>query len=279
MFRIGEFSRATGLSVKTLRFYHETGLLVPARVDAASGYRLYDERNLEKAQVITALRRLGFSLEEIGRIVAGHDDQSDILDFLERQKTRMRERVRREVDIVSTLERIIESEKEARKAMKEGSFDVQEKEIDPMVVAGIRMRGRYSDCGKGFADLGKRVGRWIGGKPLCLHYDCEYREDDADFETCFPLRKSVAVDGVSVRELPGGRFVSLLHRGPYEELGRSYARALKYAEERGYELLLPTREVYIKGPGMIFRGNPRKYLTEILLPVETRAGKSQSSTS
>ena len=42
---------------------------------------------------------------------------------------------------------------------------------------------------------------------------------------------------------------------------------LKYVKERGYEVALPTREVYLKGPGMIFRGNPKKYLTEIQLPI------------
>jgi effector-binding domain-containing protein len=139
--------------------------------------------------------------------------------------------------------------------------------MDPLLVAGIRMTGRYSDIGQGLAKLYKRVGRYAAGKPLCLYYDCEYREDDANFEPCVPLRKEIEADGVAVRELPGGPCVTLIHRGPYEELGRSYARALKYAKDHGYEVQLPTREVYIKGPGMIFRGNPKKYLTEIQLPI------------
>jgi effector-binding domain-containing protein len=70
-----------------------------------------------------------------------------------------------------------------------------------------------------------------------------------------------------VRELPASRVVTLVHRGPYEELRNSYARILKYAKERGYCIESPTREVYIKGPGMIFRGNAKKYLTEIQLPI------------
>lgn len=269
MYRIGELSRVTGLSVKTLRFYHEKGLLVPSVVDAASGYRHYDGAAVEKVRVIVALRDLEFPLEQIGEILAGHDDESDILEFLERQKERLGERIRKEKSIASVLERIIESEKEARNAMKETSFEVLEKDLEPVMVAGIRMRGRYEECGKGFAELGKRVGRFICGKPLCLYHDGEHREEDADFEPSFPVRRSVQADGINVRELPGGRFVSLLHRGPYKELGRSYARALRYARERGYEVELPTREVYLKGPGMIFRGNPRKYLTEILLPIRS----------
>jgi effector-binding domain-containing protein len=77
------------------------------------------------------------------------------------------------------------------------------------------------------------------------------------------------VNGVSVRTLPGARCLSLLHLGPYDQLGRSYERVLHEAKRREANLLLPTREVYVKGPGMIFKGNPKNYLTEILLPFET----------
>ena len=100
-----------------------------------------------------------------------------------------------------------------------------------------------------------------------LHYDSEYREDDADFEACMPIRKGKAADGISVRELPGGRCVALVHKGPYEQLGRSYAKILGYIKDKGYEVAMPTREVYLKGPGMIFKGNPRNYLTEIQILV------------
>jgi effector-binding domain-containing protein len=103
---------------------------------------------------------------------------------------------------------------------------------------------------------------------MSLYYDGEYREEDANFEPCVPMRKSVEADGISVRELPAAHLLTLVHRGPYEELGRSYARIMKHAKEHGYDVTLPTREVYLKGPGMIFRGNPKKYLTEIQLPVK-----------
>lgn len=51
MLSIGELSKAAGLPVKTLRFYHEKGVLIPARVEG-DGYRYYDSLNLEAAQVI-----------------------------------------------------------------------------------------------------------------------------------------------------------------------------------------------------------------------------------
>jgi effector-binding domain-containing protein len=136
-----------------------------------------------------------------------------------------------------------------------------------MLIAGLRMKGQYADCGPAFARLDKAVGRYICGKPLCLYYDGEYREDDADFEPCFPIRKEVAVDGLSIHTLPGGHCLTLIHRGPYDQLGRSYAKILKAADERKRKIVLPTREIYVKGPGMIFKGNPKNYLTEIQLPI------------
>ena len=68
------------------------------------------------------------------------------------------------------------------------------------------------------------------------------------------------------KRLPGGRGLTLIRRGPYDELGRSYAKILQHANERKFHLALPTREVYVKGPGLIFKGNPKNYLTEIQLP-------------
>ena len=56
MFTIGEFSRMTGLTVKTFGFYHEEGLLVPVRVDGQTGYRYYEARQIELARVITYTR-------------------------------------------------------------------------------------------------------------------------------------------------------------------------------------------------------------------------------
>jgi len=70
-----------------------------------------------------------------------------------------------------------------------------------------------------------------------------------------------------LQELPGGTFISLIHRGPYTELGKSYERLFAYLHQKGLQAQLPSREIYLKGPGMIFRGNPKNYLTEIQVPV------------
>ncbi len=268
MFSIGEFSRITGLSIKAIRFYQEKEILIPSCVDAGSGYRYYDHESIEKARIITHFRNMEFPLNEIKEVLDNYDDQADILDYLEQHKHAIEAKLRKYKSIVVSLDNIISNEREAIMAMKNSTFEVEEKSVDAMLIAGIRMRGKYSDCGKGFAQIGKSFGRYISGKPLCLHYDDEYRPNDADFEACMPISKAKKVEGISVRQLPAGQCVSLLHKGPYDELGRSYAKILEYVEARGYKIIQPSREVYLKGPGIILKGNPKNYLTEIQLPIE-----------
>lgn len=270
MLTIGEFSKITGLTVKTLRFYHDRGLLVPAWVDDQTGYRYYDTRQADKARIITQLRSLEFTLEQISEILTSFDDDADLLDFLQRQRLLLEEKMRQYRSVVGSLDQIIQKEKEARQAMQNSTCNVEEKTLDALLIAGVRMTGCYSDCGKGFAKIGKALGRYISGKCFLLHYDTEYKEGDADFEACMPIRKGNAVGDISVRELPGGRCVTLLHKGPYAELGRSYARILASIKAKGFEIIMPTREVYLKGPGMIFKGNPKNYLTEIQMLVKDR---------
>jgi effector-binding domain-containing protein len=63
------------------------------------------------------------------------------------------------------------------------------------------------------------------------------------------------------------RAVCLIHQGPYGELSRSYARLMAYLAERGQIAGLPIREIYRREPSLIFRGNARRYLTEIQIPL------------
>ncbi|WP_298859876.1 MerR family transcriptional regulator [uncultured Gimesia sp.] len=268
MFSIGEFSKITGLTVKTLRFYHEQGVLDPSYIDGQTGYRYYADSKIETARVIALLRQLDFTLADITGILENNHDEADILDLLERQKQAIGNKLQEYRAISSSLDQIIIKEREAREVMKHATFEVEEKSVDSMLIAGVRMKGRYSDCAKGFAQIGRHFGRQICDKPFLLHYDTEYKETDADFEACMPIRKGTSKDEISVRVLPGGRCVALLHKGPYEELGQSYARILSYIQQKEFEIEIPSREVYIKGPGMIFKGNPKKYLTEIQMLIK-----------
>jgi DNA-binding transcriptional MerR regulator/effector-binding domain-containing protein len=268
VYTIGEFSKITGLTVKTVRYYHEQGLLIPTSVDDETGYRYYDRSKIEAARVINDLRSLDLTLDEIGTILKNAGDDADLREVMKRQKSLLETKIQRYREIVRSLNQFLAEEEEASNLMKQSPFQIEEKVTDPILVAAIRMKGRYADCGPVFARIGRSLGRYISGKPLLLHYDSEFKEDDADFEPCMPVRNCKPVDGISIRQLPGGRCVSLLHKGPYDQLGQSYAKVLDYARAKGYDIQVPTREIYHKAPGMIFRGNPKNYLTEIQFLVQ-----------
>ena len=70
---IGDFSRVTFLSVKTLRHYHQVGLLEPADVDPVTGYRRYTSVQIPVAQVIRRFRDLGMPLHDIGSVLRAPD--------------------------------------------------------------------------------------------------------------------------------------------------------------------------------------------------------------
>jgi DNA-binding transcriptional MerR regulator len=268
MLSIGEFSKVTGLTVKTLRLYDEKGLLPPTMTAADSGYRYYDPACADRARVIKRLRELDLSLEEIAEILRMGGDDADIVSILERHAAVIEERLTRFRNIHQALNTIITTEREAQMIAKTVEFNIEEKVLGKVLVAGIRATGRYDQSGARFGALGRALGMHINGKPLNLIYDSEYKENDADFESCMPVRKSFSKPGIQFHELDGGKAVSLLHRGSYHTIGESYCRVFDYVRSRQWTVRSPTREVYIKGPGMVFRGNPQKYLTEIQVLVD-----------
>jgi DNA-binding transcriptional MerR regulator len=266
-YSIGEFSRITMLSIKSLRLYHEKELLIPARVDEFTSYRYYDEENVDRARAINILKRFDFSLAEIKEILDECEKEEDTLDFLEKKLKEIELKIAHFQKVSQDIELTIQFEREQKMATTE-HFEVEEKVLDTILIAGFRMKGRYDEYGKGARIIAKVAGRHINGKAMSLYYDGEYKENDADFEPCFPVRKGTSTDEVSVRELPGGKCVCIIHKGPYESLGDSYHHVYKYIKDNGYEVVLPTREVYLKGPGMIFKGNPTNYLTEIQILIK-----------
>lgn len=65
LYKIGDFSKETGIPIKTLRYYNEIDLFNPVEVDLFTGYRYYSSDQIEDLDLILKLKKLGFSLEEI----------------------------------------------------------------------------------------------------------------------------------------------------------------------------------------------------------------------
>lgn len=65
MYKIGDFSKIVNISVRTLRYYDECGILVPSEIDEFTGYRYYNDENIIECELIKLLKSLDFTLEEI----------------------------------------------------------------------------------------------------------------------------------------------------------------------------------------------------------------------
>jgi len=106
--QIKEFAELTGVSVRTLHYYDEIGLLTPAHVDEHTGYRFYDENSLLRMQEILFYRELDFSLKSIGEILLSPNyDKEKALKEQKALLTLKKERLER---LISAIDRAAKGE-------------------------------------------------------------------------------------------------------------------------------------------------------------------------
>ncbi|MBI9105228.1 MAG: MerR family transcriptional regulator [Spirochaetales bacterium] len=263
-YRIGDFAVITRLSIKTLRYYHEEKLLEPSRIDPDSGYRYYSDALIPRTRRIGALREWGFSICEIREILSECSDDSELVERVRTKRAEISEKITRLQKVENELIVLLEYEKESEE-MKNKS-EVTIKEIGEIGMISISYKGKYSECGKYIGMLYKIGGSKLAGK-VFNRYSGEEASDDAEIEVCLPVKEKIEHDGVEYKILPSCRVISTIHTGPYEELGRAYQMLVDYRDKYSLDIKGPYREIYIKGPGMIFKGNPRKYVTEVQMPL------------
>ncbi|MBZ0282373.1 MAG: MerR family transcriptional regulator [Anaerolineae bacterium] len=100
-FRVGDFANRAGISIRTLRYYDQIGLLEPS-AHSESGQRLYTELDYARLQQILTLKLIGLSLEEIRQLLT--TDIAGIEHLLERQKQALEQQARQLLQVVQTIE-------------------------------------------------------------------------------------------------------------------------------------------------------------------------------
>ena len=115
MFNIGEFARLGGVTVRTVRYYDQIGLLTAARVDADSGYRRYRASQLVDLQRIVALKDLGVTLDEIAELLA-HASIEQITDVLRNRRAVL------EAELQATHDRLAEIDRRLRRIERTGAM-------------------------------------------------------------------------------------------------------------------------------------------------------------
>ncbi len=120
---IREFAELTGVSVRTLHYYDEIGLLKPSFVDGHNGYRFYDERCLERMQEILFYRELDFPLKDIGDILSAPDyDKQIALKEQRRLLTLKKERLER---LIAALDGAMKGENLSMNIFDNSEYEAQ----------------------------------------------------------------------------------------------------------------------------------------------------------
>jgi DNA-binding transcriptional MerR regulator len=113
MLKIGEFSRLSQVTIKTLHHYDELGLIKPAHIDPVTNYRFYDVEQLPRIHRIMALKEMGLSLEQIGLMLKEELPTEQMRGMLRFKQAEIQQEVReaqRQLAIVEFRLRMIEAE-------------------------------------------------------------------------------------------------------------------------------------------------------------------------
>lgn len=270
MFKIGDFSKLSFVTVKTLRYYDEIGLLKPVKVDRFTGYRYYSAEQLPRLNYIAALKKMGLSLEEITVLINNDLSPTQVRDIFILKKAELQQRVNEERQRLEQVENLL-SQIEKEGTMPE--YQVVIKKVEPQIIASIRdVLPNYGAIGQLYGEifgyLGSQGITVPAGPTLFICYDTEYKESDVDVEAGVPVGKTIPDSGrVKVYELPGmEQAACTVYTGPYDTIGEAYSAIMKWTEENGYQITGPDRELYLTSPADT--QDPAKYVTEIQFPVK-----------
>lgn len=274
MFRIGDFSRFSQVSIRTLRHYDDIGLLKPVNTDPLTGYRYYALDQLARLNRILALRDLDFSLEQVAQVLDKDPTPDAIFELLARKQAELQQRIRNDQQRLAHVEARLDWVK--REKMMP-AYDVILKTVEVQTIISVR------ESVPTLKHLPERFGIWThelynlikvaGFKPVgpfCTIYaDTEYREKDINVEFAVPVNTAgltlpVSYQGpVQVRALPEVLAASTIQEGPYNVLTGAYNALGVWIGSNGYQVAGPSREIYLRGPQE--EGEP---VTEIQFPVK-----------
>jgi DNA-binding transcriptional MerR regulator len=242
---IGEFSRMTFLSVKTLRHYQETGLLAPARIDPSSGYRYYDVTQVRTAQVIRRFRELDLPIERLRAFLDADDDESRndvIVDHLERMSAQLQETQA----TVDSLRRML--------AEEESAFTVAYRDEGALTTLAVTDRVAASDVVAWWMDAFRELHRCVrvsgavrGGTDGAL-FPTEFFADEEGELVAFvpvvtvPPRLPVRVTAYDV---PARRLAVTTFDGPPLDLDRAYGAVGRWVFNQAASSPGPVRERYL----------------------------------
>ena len=265
MYKIGMFAAMNRVSVKTLRFYEEQGLLMPALIHPETGYRYYTLSQMAVLHQITALKMAGFTLEEISRINSGANEQEVLLRKKSELLTKIAELTRK----IAVVDGYLSKTKTGL------SNPVLIKTIPETTVAAMQTRiESYDALFEVMPQMGtimEQVGCECAVPEYCFtnYLESGYKEENILVELCESVtEEKEGRNGLYFRTLPEIQAACIFHKGSYNTFSESYEAVLKYIEENEYEIAGAIRESYIDG--IWNKDDEREWLSEIQVPIRKK---------
>lgn len=262
---IGDFSRMTYLSVKTLRHYHDVGVLEPAEIDPSSGYRFYLPSQVGLAQMIRRLRDLGMPLDDVRTIMQAPDAET-------RDKTLVAHLQRMEAQLAQTQQTV--ASLRTLLQQPDDTLTVHRRVIAPTgalaIVEHIQAADAVAWWMEAFTLLHRAVASYDGDRagPDGALFPAAFFEDEAGEVTVFVPVAGASTQSLPARvqaiEVPGISAAVTTHDGPFGDLDRTYGALGTWVLERAAGADGPIREYYLP------TGDPDDLLahtTEVCWPV------------
>lgn len=268
MFKIGDFSKLTKVSVHMLRYYDEVGLFKPAKIDSFTGYRYYSAKQISEINLIVSLRDMSFNVADIA-VLMKEKSEEKLEDILKVKSEEIKRNIRAEE---IRLEKINSAIKDMKKERVNMSYNVTLKSLPSYKVISLRGTIPAYDA-EGM--LWGRLGEYLSAKNIpcneiayATYHDEGHNEGEVDVEVVMGVDKLMQnEDGFIFKKTEAvEQAASILVPGDYSNLGGAYNFLANWIEANGYTICGNPRQVAIKGPWN--EGNTEDYLSEIQIPVK-----------
>lgn len=264
MYSIGQFSKICGVSIKTLRHYHEISLLRASSTDPFTGYRYYDAEQTSVMLLISRLKRYGFSLAEIADILSC-DDQTLLFSRMERQRHILAQSIISKENALHELEEHLMQFKQGGSIMNYAKqYDVQLEQSKETPVLSSRQEMSVDDFGRYFGTLMEKVAKenlHIAGNFISIYHDEAFDPSSSDIEVAIPIVEK----DKATRILPEMLCACAIHTGSYATLTEAYAAISNWIEEKQYKINGAPFEIYESSH---MQGEePSKWRTKICFPI------------
>lgn len=273
MFRIGEFSKLTQVSVRMLRYYDETGLLRPAEIDAWTGYRMYSVEQIPALNKIIYLRDSGFNVAEIAAALNSENDTL-ILEQLDKKYEDIKHNIQAEQE---KLRKIELAKNELLHEKNEMHYNIFIRSVPGYQVLSLRkVIPDYYAEGELWNELftfSKQHRVELSNDIFSIYHDEDYREENVDVELCVVVSKAGKnTDPFKFRYTePVPVMACTMVYGDFSNIAAAYLAFAKWLQNNSlYKMKGENRQIVHRGPWN--EENPQKYLTEIQIPLEKTKG-------